>query len=141
MQIHNIVCPDLIFFCGFEPRPLKSTHDFWCGCPQPGVLKIGKFLFGENYSNAAKNVQALKGLISCGVWRFFILIFTGEKEHKIGSKKRQKCKKSGSENFYETERTLENNGFSRVPLANNHNFNGNYFKGVQLKVGGGAFSF
>ena len=30
-------------FCRFEPRPLKSTHDFWCGCPQPGVLKFGDF--------------------------------------------------------------------------------------------------
>jgi len=73
-------------FCRFEPRPLKSTHDFLCGCPQPGILKIGKFLSGENYSNAAKNTQALKSLISCGVWRFLILIFTAEKEHKSGSK-------------------------------------------------------
>ena len=109
-------------FCRFEPRPLKSTHDFWCGCPQPGVLKIGKFPFEKNYSNAPKSRQALKSLISCGIRRFFILIFTNEKEHKIGSKKRQKCKKSGSENFHQIERTLENTGFSRVPLAERKGF-------------------
>ena len=109
-------------FCRFEPRPLKSTHDFLCGCPQPGILKIGKFLSGENYSNAAKNTQALKSLISRGVWRFFILIFTGEKEHKIGSEKRQKHKKSKSEFFCRIERTLENTGFSRVPLAERMGF-------------------
>ena len=101
--------------CRFEPRPLKSTHDFLCGCPQPGILKIGKFLSGENYSNAAKNMQALKSLISCGIWRFLILMFTGEKEHKSGSKMHLKSKKSRSENFYRLERTLENTGFSRVP--------------------------
>ncbi len=109
-------------FCRFEPRPLKPTHDFWCGCPQPGVLKIGKFLFGENYSNAAKSMQALKSLISCGIWRFFILIFTGRKENKIGSKKHLKSKKSRSENFHEIERALENTGFSRVPLAERKGF-------------------
>ncbi len=109
-------------FCRFEPRLLKLTHDFWCGCPQPGVLKIGKFLSGENYSNAAKSMQALKSLISSGAWRFFILIFTGRKENKIGSEKRQKCKKSWSENFHEIERTLENTGFSRVPLAERMGF-------------------
>ena len=83
----------IFLFCRFEPRPLKSTHDFWCGCPQPGVLKIGKFPFEKNYSNAPKSREALKSLISRGVWRFFILIFTGEKEHKIGSKNWQKHKK------------------------------------------------
>ena len=109
-------------FCRFEPRALKPKPDFWCGCPQPGVLKIGKFPFEKNYSNAPKSRQALKSLISCGIRRFFILIFTNEKEHKIGSKKRQKCKKSGSENFHQIERTLENTGFSRVPLAERKGF-------------------
>ena len=109
-------------FCRFEPRALKPTHDFWCGCPQPGVLKIGKFPFEKNYSNAPKSRQALKSLISCGIWRFLILIFTGEKEHKIGSEKRQKHKKSKSEFFCRIERTLENTGFSRVPLAERMGF-------------------
>ena len=112
----------LFSFCRFEPRPLKLTHDFWCGCPQPGVLKIGKFPFEKNYSNAPKSSQALKSLISSGVWRFLILIFTGEKAHKIGSKKHLKIKKSRSENFCRTERTLENTGFSRVPLAERMGF-------------------
>ena len=65
--------PRFDIFCRFEPRPLKSTHDFWCGCPQPGVLKFGDFLSDGNLSNAAKSMQALKSLISRGVWRFFIL--------------------------------------------------------------------
>ena len=47
-------------FCRFEPRPLKPTHDFWCGCPQPGVLKIGNFLPDENYSNTEKKHTSLK---------------------------------------------------------------------------------
>ena len=109
-------------FCRFEPRPLKPTHDFWCGCPQPGVLKIGKFLSGENYSNAAKNMQDLKSLISCGIGRFFILIFAGRKEHRTGSKMHLKSKKSRSENFHQIEKTLENTGFSRVPLAERMGF-------------------
>ena len=67
-------------------------------------------------------MQALKSLISCGVWRFLILIFTGRKENKIGSEKRQNHQKSKSENFYRIERTLENTGFSRVPLAERKGF-------------------
>ena len=109
-------------FCRFEPRLLKLTHDFWCGCPQPGVIKIGIFLPGENYSNAAKSMQTLKSLISCGIWRFLILIFTGEKAHKIGSKMRLKSKKSNAEIFRRIERTLENTGFSKVPLAETARF-------------------
>ena len=112
----------LFSFCRFEPRPLKSTHDFWCGCPQPGVLKFGDFLSDGNLSNAAKSMQALKSLISRGIWRFLILIFTGEKEHKIGSKMQQKHKKSRQKDFHRIERTLENTGFSRVPLAERMGF-------------------
>ena len=67
-------------------------------------------------------MQDLKSLISCGIWRFLILIFTGEKEHKSGSKMHLKSKKSRSENFYQIERTLENTGFSRVPLAERMGF-------------------
>ena len=71
----------------------------------------------KNYSNATRSRQSLRILISCGVWQFFILIFTGRKENKIESKKRQNHKKSKSENFYRIERTLENTMLSRVPLA------------------------
>ena len=67
-------------------------------------------------------MQALKSLISRGIWRFLILIFTGEKEHKIGSEKRQKHKKSKSEFFCRIEKNLENTGFSRVPLAERMGF-------------------
>ena len=67
-------------------------------------------------------MQALKSLISRGIWRFLILIFTGEKEHKIGSEKRQKHKKSKSGFFCRIEITLENTGFSRVPLAERMGF-------------------
>ena len=116
-------------FCRFEPRPLKSTHDFWFGCPQPGVLKIGKFPFEKNYSNAPKSRQALKSFISCGVWRFLILIFMGEKEHKIGSKMHLKSKKSKRKNFHRIERTLENTGFSRVQLAETEGFEPSSLKG------------
>ena len=83
-------------FCQFEPRPLKPTHDFWCGCPQPGALKIGDFLPDENYSNTAKNTQTLKSLISCAIRRFFILIFTGGKENKNGSEMQRKHNKSNA---------------------------------------------
>ena len=41
----------------------------------------------------------------------------GEKEHKIGSKKRQKHKKSKRKNFHRIEKTLENTGLSRVKLS------------------------
>ena len=101
----------IFYLCRFEPRPLKSTHDFWCGCPQPDVLKIAKFPFGENYSNTPKSMQALKSLISCGVWRFLILIFTCEKEHKTGSKKRQKHKNQGRRFFAEQKEPLKTLGF------------------------------
>ena len=67
-------------------------------------------------------LKQTKSLISCGIWRFLILIFTGRKEHKIGSKKRQKHKKSKRKNFHRIERTLENTGFSRVPLAERKGF-------------------
>ena len=110
------------YFCRLAPRPLKFTHDFWCGCPQPGILKIGKFPFEKNYSNAPKSRRALKSLISSGTWRFFILIFTGRKEHKIGSEMRQKRKKSKRKKFCWIERTLENTGFSRVHLERHSNF-------------------
>ena len=63
-----------------------------------------------------------KSLISCGVWRFLILISMGEKENKIGSEKRRKHKKSKRKNFHRIERTLENTGFSRVPLAETERF-------------------
>ena len=62
-------------------------------------------------------MQDLKSLISCGIGRFFILIFAGRKEHRTGSKMHLKSKKSRSENFRRIERALENTGFSRVPLA------------------------
>ena len=92
-------------------------------------MKIGKFPFEKNYSNAPKSRQALKSLISCGVWRFLILIFMGEKEHKIGSKMHLKSKKSKRKNFHRIEKTLENAGFSRVQLAETEGFEPSSLKG------------
>ena len=87
------------------------------GCYENRQISVRK-----NYSNATRGRQALKSLISSGVWRFLILIFTGRKENKIGSEKRQNHQKSKSEYFYRIERTLENTGFSRVLLAERKGF-------------------
>ena len=67
-------------------------------------------------------LKQTKSLILCGIWRFFILIFTGRKGNINGSKKRQKHKKSRQKDFHRIERTLENTGFSRVPLAERMGF-------------------
>ena len=63
----------------------------------------------------------------------------GRKKHKTGSKKWQKHKKSKRKNFHRIERTLENTGFSRVPLKENSNFDTMHPlkpKGVHLGYGG-----
>lgn len=83
-------------------------------------------------------MQDLKSLISCGIGRFFILIFAGRKEHRTGSKMHLKSKKSRSENFRRIERALENTGFSRVPLANDSNFDRNPLRGCNYGSEGGA---
>ena len=53
----------------------------------------------------------------------------GEKEHKIGSKMHLKSKKSKRKNFHRIEKTLENNGFSRVKLAETEGFEPSSLKG------------
>ena len=70
-----------------------------------------------------------KSLISCAIRRFFILIFTGEKEQKIGSKNWQKHKESKQKDFHRIERTLENTGFSRVQLAETEGFEPSSLRG------------
>ena len=95
-------------FLSADLNPYRyNPHMTFGTCPQPGVLKIGKFLFGE-------------------------------KEHKIGSKMHLKSKKSRSENFCRIERTLENTGFSRAPLAKNRNFDRNPSRGCNFDLEGGA---
>ena len=56
-----------------------------------------------------KNTQVLRRLILCGIWRLFILIFTGGKENKIISEMQRKYKKSNEKKVCWIE---ENTGFS-----------------------------
>ena len=72
---------------------MSKRREAKCNCPQPVILKIGNYPSVKNYSNAMKNTQVLRRLILCGIWRLFILIFTGGKENKIISEMQRKHKK------------------------------------------------
>ena len=105
-----------IFFCGFSMMissaffflpiwtPTTKIHTWLLvRLSATGWYENRQISVRKNYSNATRSRQSLRILISCGVWQFFILIFTGRKENKIESKKRQNHKKSKSENFYRIE--------------------------------------
>ena len=64
------------------------------GQKRPQAVKLAVFVpVGakprRRITRLALMLKQTKSVILCGIWRFFILIFTGRKEHKIGSKKRQ----------------------------------------------------